>query len=107
MPDPIENKFGLTVILEDFSQDQYEQYQPAVLKASKENFFDFGVQNGGGLTANAVVRGATIRAAIRAGFLKGITLDEVGKLKPAAATWLAGEIEKHVRDVTNPPPDPN
>lgn len=101
------NKFGLVVELKDFSQAQYERYQPLVLKAAKDNFFSFGIENGGGITANAVVRGATIRAAIEAGFLTGLTPAEVGNLKPAAATWLAGKIEEHVKEVTNPPPDPN
>jgi hypothetical protein len=106
MPD-LTNTFGLSVELHDFSQAQYEEYQPLVLKAARDNYFDFGVENGGGLTANAVVRGATIRAAVRTKILTGITLEDVGKMTPAAATWLAGKIEEHVREITNPPPDPN
>jgi hypothetical protein len=100
-----ENKFGLTGELNDFSQAQYEQYQPLVIRAMHDNSFDFGLRNGGNIQASAVVRGVAIRAAITTGFLKGITVEDVGKLKPAAATWLANEIEKHVRSVTNPPPD--
>lgn len=106
MPGEI-SKFGVTVELHDFSQAQYEEYQPKVLKAARDNFFDFGSKGGGGISAQAVVRGETIRAAIQAKFLTGISLDDVGKMAPAAARWLAGEIEKHVVKVTNPPPDPN
>ena len=100
-------KYGLSAKLEDFSQEQYELYQPRVLKAARDNYFDFGMENGGGLTANAVVRGVTIRAAIQAGFLIGITVEEVNKLKSYVAIYLANEIEQHVKDVTTPPPDPN
>lgn len=106
MPEPIENSFGLTVQLQDFSQAQYEKYQPMVLKATRDNFYDFGSQNVG-LSAQAVVRGTVVRAAILSGFLTGVTVEEVGKLTPPAVTWLAGEIEKHVKAVTNPPSDPN
>lgn len=105
MPALPENKFGLSGELKDFSQAQYEIYQPLVLKASQENYYSFG--EAGGISAQAVVRGATIRAAIKAGFLTGVTLEDVGKLTPPAARWLADQIEKHVRDVTNPAPDPN
>lgn len=101
------NRFGLVIELHDFSQAQYEEYQPLVIKAARDNYYDFGAENGGGLTANAVVRGTTIRAAIQTKFLTGLTLEEVGKMSPAAATWLAGKIEAHVKEVTNPPPDPN
>ncbi len=97
-----ENPFGITGTLEDFSQDQYEQYQPEVIKAAHDNYFSFGEA---GLSAQAVVRGATVRAAIKAGFLKGVELAEVGKMKPPAVRWLSEEIEKHVRFVTNPPPE--
>lgn len=106
MPKPI-SKYGLSLELHDFSQAQYEEYQPIVLRAARDNFFDFGNKGGGGIAAQAVVRGATIRAAIQTKFLIGLALEDVGNMKPAAARWLADEIEKHVRDVTNPPPDPN
>lgn len=97
-----DNPHGLSGELKDFSQEQYETYQPAVLKATRDNFFEIA---GSGLSAEAVVRGATVRAAIRAGFLTGITIEEVGKLSPPAVRWLAEKIIEHVRKVTNPPPD--
>ena len=106
MPESI-SKYGLTVTLDDFSQEQYEQYEPALIRAIQDNTFDFGKSGGGSVTAQAVVRGASIRAAIQAGFLKGITLDEVKKISPPAATWLAGKVAEHVKAVTTPPPDPN
>lgn len=106
MPD-LTNKFGLTVDLKDFSQAQYEQYEPVLIRSIHENTFDFGKTNGGSITAQAVVRGTSIRAAIRAGFLTGITVEEVGKLSPPAVTWLAGKIAEHVKEITTPPPDPN
>ena len=105
MPQIPDNKFGLTGELKDFSQAQYEEFQPLVLKATKESYYSFG--DAGGMSAQAVVRGATIRAAIKAKILTGISLEEVGAMKPAAARWLADQIEKHVREVTNPPPDPS
>jgi len=106
MPD-LTNKYGLLVELKDFSQAQYELYEPALIKSIHENTFDFGKSGGGHVTAQAVVRGASIRAAIRAGFLTGITLEDVGNLKPPAVTWLAGKIAEHVKEVTSPPSDPN
>lgn len=105
MPLLPDNKFGLSGELRDFSQAQYEVYQPLVLKASQENYYSFG--EAGGISAQAVVRGATIRAAIKAEILIGIPLEAVGNMKPPAARWLADQIEKHVREVTNPAPDPN
>ena len=99
------NKFGLQVELKDFSQKQYAEFQPQVLRATRDYYFEFG--SDGGLTANAAVRSVTIKAAISAGFLTGITPEQVDELKPYVATWLSEKIEAHVREVTNPPPDPN
>jgi hypothetical protein len=104
MPQLPDNKFGIIGELVDFSQSQYEIYQPAWLTAARDNYFDFG--GGAGFSADAVVKGAVCRAAIMAGFLKGITEKQIGELKPAAVAWLAEVIRKHVDSVLNPPPDP-
>ena len=100
-----ENKFGISGQLHDFSQAQYEVYQPVALKASRDAYFGF--EGGAGLTANAIVRGATCRAAIDAKILTGITAEQVANMKPPAVAWLAEQIRKHVVAVTTPPPDPN
>lgn len=106
MPD-LTNPYGLALELKDFSQGQYEIYEPALIRAVRDNTFLLGDKGGGSVTAQAVVRGASIRAAITAGFLTGLTPEQVDALSPRAATWLAGKIAEHVKEVTSPLPDPN
>lgn len=106
MPGLIENKFGLTVELHDFSQAQYEVYEPAVIKAVRDNTYEIPAAHSS-TTAQALVRGASVRAAIKAGFLTGITAEGVDQLSPRAVTWLAEKVAQHVREVTSPLPDPN
>jgi hypothetical protein len=105
MPQIPENKFGITGELKDFSQAQYEVFQPLVHQGSKAAYMP--IDGTPGLTAVAVVRGATCRAAITAGILTGITEEQIGAMKPPAVRWLSNEIEKHVRSVTTPVDDPN
>lgn len=103
MPDPI-SKYGVTVQLHDFSQAQYEIYEPAVIKAVRDNTYEIPAAKTSS-TAQAVVRGASVRAAIKAGFLTGITAEDVDKLSPRAVTWLAEQVGLHVKEVTSPLPD--
>lgn len=101
-----DNKFGISGELKDFSQAQYEQYQPAVLRATRDSFFDFGSGNGA-LSAEAVVRGVVCRSAVEAGILVGVNVEDIGKMRPPAVRWLAARIQEHVKAVTDPEPDPN
>lgn len=98
-------KYGITFELKDFNQEQFEIYQPAAIAASKRAYTEF--ESGTGITATAVVRGETVRAAISAGILSGIKVEEVGKLKPYIVTWIADEVRDHVKKVVSEPIDPN
>lgn len=99
-------KDGISVNLHDFGQDIFESYQTITMAAAQKAFFQFS-QNGGGVTATAVVRGETVRAAIRLGIATGVQLAEVGTMKPYLVEWLADVIKKHVSDVVAAPADPN
>lgn len=98
-------KYGVRVNLHDFGQATFEDYQIATLKASRHAFFQFGA-DGSGVTANAHVRGETVRVAIRLKIVTGVTVDEVKDMKPYVVEWLAGEISQHVKQVVTAPADP-
>lgn len=98
-------KYGIDAHFHDFSQKQFEQYQKETIKASRDAYFAFSESNG--VSAVAVVRGETVRAAIRFEILTGLTLDEVNSLKPYVVEWIADEVRKHVTLVTTAPADPN
>jgi acetate kinase len=99
------SKYGLTINLHDFSQAQFEEYQPQVIKAAKLAYTEF--DGGTGVSASSVTRGETVRAAVKAGFLTGVTVEEIGELKPYVVEWLADQVRDHVKKVTTAPTDPN
>lgn len=98
-------KHGINAELKDFSQAQFEIYQPLAIRASADNFILFGTDKG--VTADAVVRGAIVRAAITANFLTGITHEQLGALSPKAVSWLAKKVQAHIKEVVSPEDDPN
>lgn len=98
-------KYGLNIELLDFTQKQFETYQPLVIKVSKDAYIDFG--GGTGISANSVVLGGVVRAAITAGFLTGVTAEQVDGLKPHVVKWLADEVRRHVKEIVAGPVDPN
>lgn len=98
-------KYGLTIELKDFTQKQFEIYQPFVIKAAKESYVDFG--GGTGVTANSILDSNVIKAALAAEFLTGVTAEQIGDMKPHIVKWLADEVRKHVKTVLTAPPDPN
>jgi hypothetical protein len=101
------SKYGVTVAFHDFGQAQFEQYQEAAVRAARDAFYLFSGSDGAGVTATAKVRGETVRAALRTGILSGLTLEEVGGLKPYVVEWIADLLRAHVTHVTTAPPDPN
>jgi hypothetical protein len=98
-------KYGVSINLHDFGQAVFEEYQLSTLKASQTAFFQFG-SDGTGVTAQAHVRGVTVRTAVRLKIVTGITLDELESMKPYVVDWMADEIKKHVKNVVTPPVDP-
>ncbi len=100
-------KFGLSATLNDFSQKQFEGFQMGVIVASRDAFVSFNPSTNDGVSASAFVRGQTVRKAIEAGILTGVTVQQVDELKPHIVTWLADEIQKHVKTVMTAPIDPN
>jgi len=99
------SKYDITVETLDFSQKKFESYQLAVLKASKEAYVAFSDDSG--VSASAVVRGQTVREAIRFEIIRGIEMKDVDEMKPYVVTWLADVIQAHVKEVTTAPTDPN
>jgi len=91
MPNHASKKLNLTIDLADFSQAQFEKYQEFLLKSDAKTM--------------AVKNGAVVKAAIDAGFLKGIELAEVPNKAPAAVAWATIRIHRHVVEVTTPPGD--
>lgn len=102
-----QSKFGITICLRDFSQKTFEQYQLAVIKASRAAFVQFSETTNDGVSATAYVRGETVREAIRHEIVSGLEIKEVDDLKPYVVSWLANVIQVHVKNVTTAPPDPN
>jgi hypothetical protein len=98
-------KFDIEIELRDFTQAEFEKYQPLVIKASRAAYVEF--DNGAGVSATSVIRGETVRAAIVTGFLTGVTVEQVAGMKPYVVTWIADEVAKHVKKVTTEPIDPN
>ena len=102
----IHKKYKLDLQLQDFSQKAFEQYQMRVLQATSRAYVSYEGTNLG-VTATAIVRGETIRAAIQHGILTGMNADEVDNLAPAAVVFIADKIAKHVKEITTHEPDPN
>lgn len=96
---------GITAVLKDFSQKQYEIYHEGLLAAIPKS--------------TAVKNGVVVRQALNAGFLANLTIKEkefivsdnsvpsLDDCEPAAIVWLSKKIHEHVLAVTNPPDDPN
>ncbi len=99
-------KDGISVNLHDFGQGIFESYQTQTIGAAQKAFFQFS-QNGQGVQATSVIRGETVRTAIRLGIASGIPLADVDTMKPYLVEWLADVIKKHVSDVVAAPADPN
>lgn len=97
---------GVSVNLHDFGQSIFETYQTQTIAAAQKAFYQFS-QNGQGVQASAVVRGETVRTAIRLGIASGIPVTDVDTMKPYLVEWLADAIKKHVADVVSAPADPN
>lgn len=85
------SKLNLSSQLEDFSQAQFETYQGELFKKDPKT------------KANA--NSAVISGAIKAGFLKGIEIENVPTMSPAAIAWLVIQVHRHVVEVTTPPKD--
>lgn len=89
-------KLKVKIDLADFSQSQYEEYHTKLLEHTKGN------------ASTAVASGAVVRAAIEAGFLKGIKLEDIPNMKPNAVSWITKKVHEHVVEVTTiPDDDPN
>lgn len=99
------DKYGVTAQLCDFSQGAFENFQMTAIKASRDAYIAFSDTTG--VTANAKVRGETVRAAIQNGILKGIEIKDVDSLRPFVVAWLADEIQKHIKQITSAPENPN
>lgn len=99
-------KYGVSINLHDFGQSTFEQYQMETIKAARDAFFQFG-GDGTGVTAQARVRGTTVRVALRHKIISGIEIEKVGDMKPYVVDWIADEIKKHVTNVVTAPNDPN
>lgn len=98
-------KYGVAAELKDFGQKTFEVFQRETLKASAEAYFAWSPTSG--VTAQAYVRGCTVREAIRLEILVGVDMAKVDDMKPYVVEWLADEIRKHVKEVTTAPADPN
>lgn len=101
-----EEKYGVKVEFRDFGQSAFETYQLTAVKASQHAFFSFG-QDGTGVTAQAHVRGESVRAALRLKIVTGVTLEQVASMKPYIVEWIADELKKHIAQVVSAPADPN
>lgn len=99
-------KYGVSITLHDFGQGAFEKYQMETIKAAREAFFQFS-EDGTGVTAQARVRGETVRVALRNKIISGIQLADVADMKPYVVDWMAEEIKKHVNNVVTAPNDPN
>ena len=99
-------KYGVSITLHDFGQSTFESYQMETLKAARSAFFQFS-ESGQGVTAQARVRGETVRTAIRLKIISGVEIADVGDMKPFVVDWIADEIQKHVTSVVQAPADPN
>jgi hypothetical protein len=99
-------KYGYSITLHDFGQTKFETYQMETLKAARQAFFQFS-DDGQGVTAQARVRGETVRVALRLKIISGIELSDLEDMKPYVVEWIAEEIKKHVTNVATAPSDPN
>lgn len=84
-------KLGITAVLHDFSQAQYEQYHNLLFASDAKT--------------TAVKNGAVLASAIKAGLLTGIEVEQIPDMSPAAVLWLSSQIHNHVLAVTSPPAD--
>ena len=100
-------KYGVAIHLHDFGQKTFEKYQMAVIRASKEAFVQFSQTTNDGVTATAFVRGETVREALKAGIISGIEPKDIDEMKPYVVSWIADEIQNHVKLITTAPTDPN
>lgn len=85
------NKLGLTIQLEDFSQAQFETYQGELFRNDPRT--------------NASKNSVVVLGAIKAGFLKGVEIEKIPAMSPAAIAWLVIQVHRHVVTITTPPPD--
>jgi hypothetical protein len=99
-------KYGVSINLHDFGQTVFEDYQLTTIKAAQAAFFQFGA-DGSGVTAQAHVRGVTVRTALHLKIISGIQFDDVKDMKPYIVAWIADEVKKHVTSVATAPNDPN
>lgn len=98
-------KYGLTIHTHDFSQKQFEAYQLAVIRASRDAYFSFGDVTG--VTASAHVDGETAREAVRNNIISGVTIDMIDMAKPYVVKWVADLVRQHIKQITTAPVDPN
>ena len=101
----INKALGCEVIYNDFSQAQFEKYQKATLIATRAAYVAF--ESGGGGTADAELRGESVREALRLGILSGFEVEKIGELKPYVVNWMAEELKAHVISITTEPISPN
>lgn len=95
-------KLGLRLVL---------AYGPDDLRQRDVEKFMAGVRKHGGLVpgnSTAEYHGRVLRAGIDAGWVKepaGLTVDNVGDLRPAAAAWYATRIDELYAQATAIPKD--
>lgn len=101
----LQTRFQIKATLADFSQNEFEAYQQELTNISREKAQSIVtlVMGNKDDQANAILNGATVRAAIQAGFLKGVSVETVGDLAPAAVTLLARAVRAHVKEITEVP----
>lgn len=88
------SKLNVQAELTDFSQSQFEIYHSKLIEYA------------GNSPSVAVASGAVVKAALDAGFLKGIK--DVGGMQPKAVLWITKKIHEHVVEITSiPDDDPN
>jgi hypothetical protein len=88
-------KYGIAIELpEPFLQKHLEQYQSEIAKLV-----------GKGDIANSVYRGDILKAAIRCGWVKGISEVEVSDKHPGIIRWASSEIHFLVVEAQTPPPE--
>lgn len=80
-----------------------------LLQEDVENFFRTKRRISGNNEINLSVMetvGNVVRAALMEGIvINGLVVEEVGKLAPSAASWLAKEVSDHIADAIEIPPE--
>ena len=87
------NDLGVKPELHDFTQDQMEKYQEYVNVANEAAK--------SGMAFNSII----VRGAVTAGFLTGITLEQVGALAPWKVLFITKNVLQFVTEQITVPPE--